>query len=122
MPNLMLALQICLLTISGLIIHFNFQQQAHYPQSMPIFICLSLFVFILRNHLILSTLSLIIYLALIHFLVLLDFKLSKTFQIIWLLNGTILIAISMYRYYLLRANLHKATDPLGDEEKSETSL
>ena len=119
MPNFLLALQISLLSIIGLITYFNFQEQPHYPQSMSILICLSLFVFILRNQFILSTLSLIIYLALIHFLILWDFKLSKPFQIIWLLNGSILIGISIYRYYLLNPNLHKANDPLKDEERSE---
>jgi hypothetical protein len=94
-------IQLCLLAFCSLMIHFNFDQQPHYPESMPIVMALSMLVFLFRNRFIFSTLSLIFYLVIIHCLVLLDFKLADGYRLIWLLNGCLLITSVVYRYYLL---------------------
>lgn len=108
MRKYLFVIQLCLLAFCCLMIHINFDQQPHYPKSMPIFIGLSMLVFLLRNHFLFSTLSLIFYLAIIHYLVLLDFKLTDAYRWIWRLNGCLLIFSVAYRYYLLK-HLAKTT-------------
>ncbi len=108
-------IQLCLLIFCSLMIHFNFDQQPHYPKSMPIFIGLSMLVFLLRNRFIFSTLSLVFYLATIHYLVLLDFKLADAYRWIWLLNGCLLISSVIYRYYRLN-HLDKTLNHLAETQ------